>query len=453
MPSRPFPSSASSHKKQPAAPPPYASAEGVAGRMHRWALPALAFCIPLLYPLQNICIILASAGWIFSGQAGGARRRLRESSAVLWWMLFLVWHILSLVWSADLGEGIGDVTRKASFLIMPLVVGAAWRADRALLERCYAAFVFGVLGAGIFGVVAAGVAPAGPAPHAFFYDWLVRFVDDIAVSAAWKCLLALLILSLHRFESTPFEKAAVRHLFFAALIVYFVLLSAKTLLVLGIGILMAALLVQMIMKRRERFWHLGLSLFIPLALTLAWNIEDSPLRKRFRDVSGAANAGLSPAEDIRHADNYNKRMAVWTAAWQNLTTGSTWLLGTGIGDVQDAQDKRVRSADFVYKRYANLYELHDYKVDSMYLQTWLGLGIPGLLILGSLLTSFFFGAVRKRVAVAAIFVAVSAVFFLQESMLQSQTGIVTATFFTCLWAAVYKLRMNPLGRNAARHHS
>lgn len=423
--------------------PAYASPQGVAGAVHHWSLVALAFCIPLLYPLQNACIIVAGAAWLFSGQAGDTRRRLRERSMVVWWLLFLGWHIVSLLWSANGTEGLGDVTRKSSFLLMPLLVGAAWRVDRVLLERCYTAFVLGVLAAGLSGFAAALVAPAEPGPQAYFYDYLVRFVDDIAVSAAWKCLLALLILLLHDFEDTLFRKAGWRRAAFLLLIAYLILLSAKTLLVLGIGITLTILLFRVILKRKERPANAIALLAIPLALYCAWSIPESPLRKRFKDVSNAAVAGLHSGTDIRHADNYNKRMAVWTAAWQNLQAGNTWIFGTGIGDLQAAQDQRVRNPDFAYNSYANLYELHDYKVDNMYLQTWLGLGVPGLLCLGALLLAAFAGAVRKRLAVPAVFVAASALFFFQESVLQSQTGIVTATFFTCLWAAHYRLRLNP----------
>lgn len=429
------------------APQPYASLQRVAASLHGWALAALAFCIPLLYPLQNICIIIAGVAWLASGQAGSARRVLRERSVVVWWMLFLAWHIVSLLWSADLMEGLGDVTRKSSFLLMPLIAGTAWNAGRPLLERCYTAFILGVLVAGVGGFVAALVSPAEPGPQAFFYDYLVRFVNDIAVSAAWKCLLALLILLLHDFEITPLRKKGWRNAAFALLIAYFILLSAKTLLVVGIATLLAVLLFRALFKKKERVASTVFLVAIPLMLYTAWSIPESPLRKRFKDVSNVADAGLSGSDDIRHADNYNKRMAVWTAAWQNLTEGQTWILGTGAGDVQAMQDRRVRNSDFVYKRYANLYELHDYKVDNMYLQTWLGLGVPGLLLLGALLFAFFAGAVRKQLAVPAVFLAVSGLFFFQESVLQSQTGIVTFTFFTCLWAACFRLRINPFVRS------
>ena len=428
------------------APPPYASVSGTAVQVHRWALVALAFSIPLLYPMQNICIAVACAAWLFSGQAADARRRIGERSAVVWWMLLLAWTVMSLLWSADIAEGVGDVTRKSSFLIMPLVVGAAWGADRALLERCYAAFVLGVLAAGSFSIIATAINPQGYMPDAFFYDWLVRHLDDIAVSAAWKCLLALTILVLHNFEGTVFRKPAWRHAVFAGLFVYFVLLCAKTLLVLGTAILLAILLGRVVLQRGKRVASTAMAVFMLATLFTIWSLPESHLRKRFGQVSSAAVTADEGVADIRSANNYDKRMAVWTAAWQNLTDGTTWLTGTGIGDAQAAQDQRVWRVSFSYKSYPNLYELHDYKVDNMYLQTWLGLGIPGLLILGALLTCFFFGAVRKRLAVPAVFVAVSAFFFLQESMLQSQTGIVAFSFFTCLWAAVYRMRMNPLTR-------
>ncbi len=404
-----------------------------------WSVGLLFFSLPLFYGLQNAALGAAGVCWLLGGQWRGAAELFRTRRALGWWWVMAALGALSLLYTTNIAEGVTDWTRKLPMVIVPLILGLSQRASPHLTDRWLLAFVRGNAASALLCTGTAFLSWAhGGSPY-FAYDPLVAPVDEIAVTAAWKCAMALLILAAHEFSTVAaLSKRGVRLALFALLFVFFTMLSARTLLVATVCLLNLLVLLPLGLKRLRGFRELKIAIpALTLALIGYLFTDVSPLRRRFQDLSGFNASGSG--RDLAHADNYNKRMAVWKATWENLEVSPAWIIGVGPGDVRTVQAARVTAPEFRYKQYENLRTLQTYKVDNMYLQTWLGLGLPGLFAFCAMLLSGLVLALRARFLVGIAFFLITGLFCVQESLLQSQNGVLMLTLFSSLTIVVAAL--------------
>lgn len=121
------------------------------------------------------------------------------------------------------------------------------------------------------------------------------------------------------------------------------------------------------------------------------------------------------------------RLAKWESAWTCIK--SEPYFGYGTGDVQLILDQQYKVE--------GKFQLLDYNAHNQYLQTWLGLGIPGLLIL----LASFWTLIRfsKDRFLALAFSGIWGICIFTESMLQTQKGIfffaLFYSFLACLSSA------------------
>ena len=102
--------------------------------------------------------------------------------------------------------------------------------------------------------------------------------------------------------------------------------------------------------------------------------------------------------------------------------------GSGTGDFQDVLDLAYEA-----KGYSNLKERH-LNAHNQFFQSWLGLGIPGLVLLFSIFVVIFQHAFSSGERVYLGFAALIALISLTESMLNVQAGVVFFSFFVMLFS-------------------
>jgi O-antigen ligase len=115
------------------------------------------------------------------------------------------------------------------------------------------------------------------------------------------------------------------------------------------------------------------------------------------------------------------RIQSMEAAWKCCLTN--WLLGVGIGDEQATLQKEFQSNGFTYAAD------HQLNCHNQFLQTWLGTGILGLLVLIALVSlPFLF-----QPSVFSLGFCTLLIFnFMVESLLERQIGLFFFTFFYLL---------------------
>ncbi|MBI2966574.1 MAG: O-antigen ligase family protein [Bacteroidetes bacterium] len=102
-----------------------------------------------------------------------------------------------------------------------------------------------------------------------------------------------------------------------------------------------------------------------------------------------------------------------------------WL-GTGTGDVKDNLVERYRKSNIKFALENKL------NAHNQFLETFIGLGIPGFLTLVLLLFYPLYHAVKRRNFLMISFLLIITVNFLFESMLNTQAGIIFFAFFYSL---------------------
>lgn len=404
------------------------------------ALYILSFSIPLLYNMQSVAIILLALFWLLSGQYRNLLNNIRSHGFVLWWVLIFTLGAFSLLYTDNTETGLNDLGRKLSFLLLPLLIGGSDTYEEKRLHHVYGAYVLGTVCSALICIIHAATRYNGKEITVFFYDDLPYLTNNNAVFAAWKCFLALVLVLFYPFRYGSLRtRRVMRSLVFFLLFTFFILLSSKTLIVFGVASLFIVLLYRLIRREGRMLANLVPLLLIAGMTWLLFNVNGSPLKKRYQDVTSTGTRDHVPY-DIAQADNFAKRMSLWKAAWENYTEQRRWITGNGTGDVQDLQDRKLADPDFHYKNYYNIQSLRDLNTHNMYLQTLLGTGLLGLAaLLGLMLSGLWFGLTWKKY-IPFIFFLVSFFFLAQESALQIQSGIVYLSFFACVWANYYRIR-------------
>jgi O-antigen ligase len=124
------------------------------------------------------------------------------------------------------------------------------------------------------------------------------------------------------------------------------------------------------------------------------------------------------------------RLVLWRLAGKILEDKNVWLTGTGIGSRQGVLDSYYSD----YGIYTGNPDLGDkgylgYNFHNQYLEVLVGTGIPGLLLLASIIILIF--SVKRGKLLFPFWVYVVMIcFFITESVLERQAGLV---FFCLLW--------------------
>jgi len=129
----------------------------------------------------------------------------------------------------------------------------------------------------------------------------------------------------------------------------------------------------------------------------------------------------SPGKDPKSTA---ERIAVWKSSIEIIK--SHILTGVGTGDVKDALMERYKAN--------NLTKIMNQKLDAhnQYLQTFISLGIFGLIILLYMLVFPVIRAFQQKDFIFMIFLAVFAINIMFESMLENQAGVIFYALFNVI---------------------
>lgn len=402
----------------------------------------LAFSIPLYFNLQSILIGLLVISWVATGQYKGAWKRFKENSYSIYWVLYFLVFGFSILYSSDMQEGFNDLLRKASFLILPIIVATSKELDEPTYLQIHQGFVMGCIvafllctGNGLLQYSTVGI-------DALFSDSLAGFTHNNAVNLSAKCFYALLFMLNYK---KPFQKVKEGQTFIIILLFLFIiLLASKTIVLISI----VFLFIYSFRHAKENFARrkkIRVALISALVIfVLSFFIKDSPVLKRFHDLTNVYEVTQTDEQfDIGPADNFSKRLAMWKAAKENLEEDQQWIMGVGSGDIKQVQADRLSSPDFSYANYYNFASLSSLNIHNMYLQTFLATGIVGLVILLMLSVFLLYYAIRYRLVFFAQFLFLFILFMMQESMFQTQSGIVFFCFFHLLFIKRHGITLLP----------
>lgn len=207
-------------------------------------------------------------------------------------------------------------------------------------------------------------------------------------------------------------------------ILYTYLIFAKmtivSLIIIGIFIL---LLILYHGKKKKLLATTSVLLVIGIATLINNNerIQDYTLKiLQFKDLS-------FKNYDKAIASSINARYRIWNCSVDLLKKDNNWIMGAGPGAYQDKLNECYNERKWTW-HVANRFNPHN-----QFLQSWLDVGLLGLLLFIGILTTSFYHAVIRRKYLWLSFIILFALSCLPESMLAAQKGIVFFAFFNSLF--------------------
>ena len=403
---------------------------------------SVAFSISLPYIYSSITVILLLISWLLLFQKETFLERLKTRKMIWAWLSFFLLIAFSYFNSTDKSESAIDIQKKLSILILPICIGLGPHLNYRNIDRIFAAYLAGTMlisvfcmGRGLLHYFSSGEL------EQLFYHSLVSGLNANAVYYASYAIFALSILLLHDFTVSFLKKNVIRYIFICITLLFFILLSSRSLLVLFIAFILPLYFLRGKVKGKINWTLATIVVVMTLGTFSVVTFTKNPIKNRYEEIS-KNNTLISESTTEKGKaqvfNNFTLRIFLWKMAWSNIKEHDLWLTGCGNGDVATLQRDRIAAYDEKTNALYNQPDLSMFNLHNMYLQVLMTIGIPGLLLF--LIIVFqplrFLRNIQSR-SVFLTFIVTYSLFMMQESALQTQAGVIYFTFFSQILLGYY----------------
>jgi hypothetical protein len=389
-----------------------------------WLWAAVWFTLPVSIRANSVSLILFGfAALVFALFEKPVIERRQVILAGMF-ILFFAWHGVSLVFDPGPGNAWKLLERKLSLVVIPVIMLLVSGTMKDPVRWALHGLFGGLILTGSWLLAVALIKLASGQPLEFFTYH--AFTGPLGFSAIYySCFLSAAILYL-AFR----DPEGLIGQFKVPLILFFIILLMFSASKLFILITIPPVLWVFLKKFTPRKGVM--KYLVPVVAALIIIIGSVPF---FNRVSELKNTDLRVVtlDEYKYDTPINGltfRMILWRFAGEILADENTWLTGTGIGSKQDI----LNSYYLNYGIYTGNPELGDtgylnYNFHDQYLETLVGTGTPGLLLLFSIIIFIFFIERSKQFFPLVVYIS-TILFLFTESMLERQAGIV---FFCLIW--------------------
>ena len=381
-----------------------------------YACPVLfCFVLPFGGPILSLIII----AWIFLSffninQSSLKRALFKKQSSIL--ILFFILTCLSALYSSNQKEAITCIEIKLSFIIFPWLL-FYFEYPVQILKKCLISFVSGCFFASLILLIRSTIYAVQGHPEYYFYTLFSDFIHASYFSMYLIFAITIVLVFYHHWFSSQKEMKYISIFFVSIFILCIFLCSSK----LGLISLFLCLPIIAIYRNRQFLkmkYLLGLCLGILLVVFVSSKIFPNSFQ-RLQSITSL---------DLTHIDKSAKestavRVLIWKEAARLISQKP--LLGHGVGDANDqlflAYETNGITGALKYRLNAH----------NQYLQTFIGMGLAGILIIIYLTWFQIVVALKQRKVILLIFAFLVSLNFLVESMLQTAAGVLFFVFFFC----------------------
>ena len=375
----------------------------------------ILFCVslPLSLQLNNLSIGLIVLGWLIEGDLREKIKTIPGSFLFLPIGFYLL-HVVGLLYSTNITYGLKDLETKAAILLLPLTLGTTQLIDRNIIRLILKVFILTNLTVCLYCLALASIkfVETGVTNY-FYYHSLTEGIDLHAIYfAVYLGFSILIILYFNYLQSDLFNKWISLLLMFFFM-VYIALLSALNVMFI-LPLLMLFILSKRLLHNRSIFFRalIFASAFVAFIL-VAYALPYTRMK-----LHNLGRLEYSMGDQDYKWGSLSIRLAKWECGW--AVVQKNWMLGVGTGDGQAALMESYREKGFS-EGLRNNYNTHN-----QYLETWIMLGLPGLILLLLMLWPW------HRDALWVCFLILIFISFLTENMLDTQKGVVFFSFFYAL---------------------
>lgn len=378
----------------------------------------LAFLLPFGINYAVFIIFWALSFFIFDDVKSGIKNVLSNKWS-LFILAFFLLHAILFFFSDNRNEAATSIEIKLSFLAFPILFFSS-ALSSTQLKKIVISFVSGCFLATMICLFRASFLFIFHDFNAFFYSEFTYFVHPSYF--AMYLIFALLIIMLY-YQTWL---AHLSHLMVKMIVLSLVLLigiilaSSKMGLISALILLPLVFIYQLYKKDYKKTIILLLAVFL-VGLLAFYKIFPG----YFERIKTAFTVTFSAKSiDKTETESTAVRILIWEESVKIIR--SNWLFGVTPGDAND----RLYLA---YERSGMTGALSKHlNAHNQFLQTFIGTGIIGFLLLSILTFGTFVAGFIKRNRLLVLFSALIILNFLVESMLQAQAGFIFFAFFLCL---------------------
>ncbi|SDB82964.1 O-antigen ligase family protein [Williamwhitmania taraxaci] len=348
--------------------------------------------------------------------------------------LFYLFHLLGVALSSDIEGGLFDFQIKLSLLLLPLLYPFHREIYKKSRASFFWSFVFGCAAASLYFIGYAvyqtstfvnGVWVFNPTPEKgmnshFFGSTFSYLIHPSYLSLYFLVAFLIIGVELNRWWRKGFAIRTVVILTATLLMTSLFMLQSRAG-ILGFGLLAFVWLIYLVLAKRR--YLLGLGVLVAL-LVLSFFVVTrlDRISKTAKSLEKTAQVGI---KNQNKEDGTTVRLWIWKSAFSVIHDHPVWGIGTG--DIRDEMHKQYESRGMAISAQ------YRHNAHNQYLETWLGVGIFGLLALLAMLFVPLWIGIKKRDWLLVGFICLCSTSFMFESMLNSVVGVgFFAIFYTVL---------------------
>lgn len=386
-------------------------------KVYTFAILLVAFTLPWSIRLNSYACVLAMLIWLCDKQIGQKVVVAFQSPITKWMVLFFICHVLSAMFSANTKEGWAIVERRSALLVMPFLIGGSGLEGKHL-KKIALTFVVAVCMAALVCLLYAlfQYASFGNG-DVFFYQTLTTAIGINAVYLALYTIVSIHILLYFResIQGWLWKSVIIFLVFFCFL------LNSKMMLV--AGCLSAGIFFFWQYPRRKAL-QMGVAGVVVVLLIV---VAVPKIKQR---VVTEFNSHW----EVVHQTTFNYdtpftgtslRLVFWRYAFEVLNEHEAWWLGVSTGDFQDLLNQKYKATG-IYTGYPDTADKGylGYGPHNQFIELLLSMGVVGLLVFIGLLFQLVQRLRTRRNYLALQTLVLFGMFFMTESALSTQKGIV-----------------------------
>lgn len=398
------------------------------GKLSYFLALAIVITLPFgfLLKLNNLFSILLIVAWLFQFKLA------MQSKLIRFFLAFYTLHVIGVFYSSDLDQAFFELEKKIGFLLFPIALLGIPRIEKKHFTIILIGFVASCFVATLVCVSNATLQYLSTASFDhFFYFPLAEIIRMHPIYLAMYTCLAVFV-TVHLYFKEDFCLYRFRILLFAGIIGYFslilFLLSARTVTVAFCIIAVVSIIVYFF-RKKQLFIGVGtIAALLVFASSLIYFIPTN--LERFKE---AINYKSQYSIEKQYGGRSTREL-IWSCSFQVIKKNI--LIGVGTGDAQDELLKCYQLD--MDKNWALLYRPeYQYNAHSQYLQTFIDLGIVGVLAFLACLVVPAIIAIKYNDYLLLSFVILFSLACSTESMLELNKGIVFFSFFSSLFLNRY----------------
>ena len=408
------------------------------------ALILAVVALPFSIAICHSALILLAINWIAEGRWKTKWERVQKNTLLWPFIALFFMHVIGLMYSEDKTNGIFNLEKKISFLVLPVIVATSHIESRHLtfllkswVGACLAA-VFICIGAAFYRIM------SGPDHILANFDLLTseKFKSINPTISLWSYFsyqelssgirihptylglyivfsIAILIYFFEQNEDnyTPLKKVG----FFLILLLFSIFIISLSSKIIIVSLVLLYILSAWMIFLKKKKKHTLIYLFALIMISLSF-LFINPVAK-YRSVYELNNTGLKVESNTQYAQSTDIRFSLWWLGMKSLE--DNWIMGAGTGDV-------TATMEHTGKKFNITNILGTYDPHNQFIYTALSLGIIGFsLLLGCFLLPFILQNAFHDF-LYLVFISIIFLTCLSESLFELQKGIVFFSIFNSL---------------------